>query len=174
MKKLMILVLTFVFLASLIGCAQTPQNNPTQPSEPSHPSEPSTPSEPSQPESISNYLVEGELGDYLILPASQKNVSLIYPTDILVEHIDLALLKAAEEKMLAQAAEYDDSIIMHPIEFIIGYDTTDGYIYLSGGLTIRLDPSMYGTTACGDHEHISFRENISGVVPFQDYPKGGQ
>ena len=162
MKKLIALALTFVLLASLIGCTQ----NPTQPSEPS------SPSEPSQPESISDYLIAEKTNDFagmLIMPASQKKASIVYPTTLLLEHIDLALLKAAEEKMLAQEAQYEDSI-KYPLGFIIAYDTTTGYIYLSGSMGLKPNPNNPSSLEWG-FEPKYFRENISDVVPFEDYPK---
>lgn len=170
MKKLMALVLTFVFLASLIGCTQTPQNTPTQPSEPSNPSE------PSQPESIYDYLIAEKTNNFismLIMPATQQKATLCYPTNLLVEHIDLALLKAAEEKILAQVAQYEP-VYTPAVGFVIGYDTAEGYIYLVGWSDVRYDPSISVGTICGDRIHMTFRENISGVVPFEDYPKSGQ
>lgn len=170
MKKLMVLILTFVFLASLIGCTQTPQD------EPSNPSEPTSPSELSQPESIYDYLIAEKTNDVmgmLTMPATQQNAALCYPTNLLVEHIDLALLKAAEEKMLAQAAQYEP-VCTPAVAFMIGYDTAEGYIYLAGFSDVRYDPSISVGTVCGYRIHMTFRENISDVVPFQDYPKASQ
>ena len=95
---------------------------------------------------------------YLVLPVSGEKVRLSQSELAYVDEIDPALLKAAEEKLTAQLAQYSNNSGLYT-------GVTDGYLSLCAEVIVRIDPpnpSEYGNSGCGiDHEHLFFSERIT-------------
>ena len=136
MKKYFAVILIFVFVLLLAGCNSHQQN--TQ-------------------ESISDYLIEENGEQYLILPISKKRVRVTSSHMQYLDEIDLNLLRTAEEKIRENIAQYTDN------EGYFYLGDGNGYLSLCAEVIIDITPPS-GTNdgGCGiDHEHKFFKERIS-------------
>ena len=108
--------------------------------------------------SLSDYLIEEEGRLYLLLPASKLKLRVDDSFKPQLDSIDLDLLKAAEEKILNQLAQYSQE--PHLI-----LETRDGGLGLYAEVIVHIDPPASAEGAqkgCGiDHEHIVFYERIT-------------
>lgn len=103
---------------------------------------------------ISKYITE-ENGEYtLTLPISQATIKLRDNEDNFVDYISDALVEAAEQKILQDAAKYSDS----PCFYLKTGD--DGELYLAAEVIYYLDEPDENV-GCYDHEHLFFSERIS-------------
>lgn len=103
---------------------------------------------------ISKYITE-ENGEYtLTLPESQATIKLRDNEDNFVDYISDALVEAAEQKILQDAAKYSDS----PRFYLETGD--DGELYLAAEIIYYLDEPDENV-GCYDHEHLFFSERIS-------------
>lgn len=103
---------------------------------------------------ISKYITE-ENGKYtLTLPKSQATIKLRDNEDNFVDYISDALVEAAEQKILQDAAKYSDS----PCFYLKTGD--DGELYLAAEVIYYLDEPDENV-GCYDHEHLFFSERIS-------------
>lgn len=141
MKKLLvflfIIALTLVCTLALFGC--------------------------SNPQDISEVLVEEEGLQYLALPISKKKVQIWGECKQFVANIDVELLIAAEEKIIAQTRNSE-----RPAGF--GLQVKDGHMYLNAEVIETIDPPKIKTTEDGyvvengcdtDHRHVFFTERIT-------------
>ena len=103
---------------------------------------------------ISKYITE-ENGEYtLTLPESQATIKLRDNEDNFVEYLSDALVEAAEQKILQDAAKYSDS----PCFYLETGD--DGELYLAAEVIYYLDEPDENV-GCFDHEHLFFSERIT-------------
>lgn len=141
MKKLLvflfIIALTLVCTLALFGCSNL--------------------------QDISEVLVEEEGLQYLALPISKKKVQIWGECKQFVANIDVELLIAAEEKIIAQTRNSE-----RPAGF--GLQVKDGHMYLNAEVIETIDPPKIKTTEDGyvvengcdiDHRHVFFTERIT-------------
>lgn len=141
MKKLLvflfIIALTLVCTLDLFGCSNS--------------------------QDISEDLVEEEGLQYLTLPISKKKVQIWGECKQFVANIDVELLIAAEEKIIAQTRNSE-----RPAGF--GLQVKDGHMYLNAEVIETIDPPKIKTTEDGyvvengcdiDHRHVFFTERIT-------------
>lgn len=103
---------------------------------------------------ISKYITK-ENGKYtLTLPKSQATIKLRDNEDNFVDYISDALVEAAEQKILQDAAKYSD----FPHFYLETRE--DGELYLAAEVIYYLDEPDENV-GCYDHEHLFFRERIS-------------
>lgn len=103
---------------------------------------------------ISKYITE-ENGKYtLTLPKSQATIKLRDNEDNFVNYISDALVEAAEQKILQDAAKYSD----FPHFYLETRE--DGELYLAAEIIYYLDEPDENV-GCYDHEHLFFSERIS-------------
>jgi hypothetical protein len=108
----------------------------------------------SEQNGISKYITE-ENGKYtLTLPESQATIKLRDNEDNFVDYISDALVEAAEQKILQDAAKYSD----FPCFYLKTGD--DGELYLAAEVIYYLDEPDENV-GCYDHEHLFFSERIS-------------
>ena len=145
MKKYFAVFLIFVFVLSLAGCNSHQPN--TQ----------DTPSTSSATESISDYLIEEDGEQYLILPISKEKVRVTRDHMQYLDEIDLDLLRTAEEKIRENIAQYTDT----EGNFYLG----DGKGYLSLCAEVLIDTPPYyfpDGSSCGlNYERKLFEERIT-------------
>ena len=117
----------------------------------------------SNPQDISEDLVEEEGLQYLTLPISKKKVQIWGECKQFVANIDVELLIAAEEKIIAQTRNSE-----RPAGF--GLQVKDGHMYLNAEVIETIDPPKIKTTEDGyvvengcdiDHRHVFFTERIT-------------
>lgn len=105
-------------------------------------------------------LIEVNGKQYLVLPISKEKVLVWEHEKEYLDDVNLDLLKAAEEKILSQTAQYEDDP-----NFSLTYMEDEGYLCLSAEVIVRFDPPSTSETlppGCGkDHEHKFFHERIT-------------
>ena len=142
MKKLVALSLTLVCVLALLGC---------------------TKADTAAAHSLSDYLVEEEGKQYLILPISQTRVSVGDDLKQFAANIEVDLLIAAEEKISARIRDNEDSS-----GFYLKMDGGD--LCLCAEIIEKIDPPQKVTTEDGDvmdagcnidHKHTFLSERIT-------------
>lgn len=120
MKKFAMFVLIFLCVISMVGC-----NN------------------------ISEYIIEEDGIQFLILPISKSRVHIAEEYKEHVNDIDIDMLKAAEEKINEQVSQHTENSAI----FLSTND--DGYLCLSAEIIVDSPSSDIG------HEHKFFHEQIT-------------
>ena len=112
--------------------------------------------------SISEYLIQEEEKQYLVLPISRENVLIWEEHTSYLDKIDLDLLKAAEEKLGVKLAE-------NPNNSGFYLQVKDGTLHLSVEVIVDIIPAQTVTmedgsvldSGCGiDHDHVFYMERI--------------
>lgn len=108
-------------------------------------------------ENISDYLIEEDGKQYLILPISKEKVRVSNSYTQYLDDIDLDLLKAAEKKIREELSQYSDT----QVDFYL--QDREGYLYLTAEIIVDITPpSGAEDSGCGiDHEHKFFEERIT-------------
>ena len=139
MKKMAAFVLAAVCFLSFSGC------------------------KPQQANNRSEYFVEEDGEQYLLLPISKTKVLVYDGHRQYIEKIDMDLLKTAEEALSAQIPQ-DES---EPFFYL---QMEEGDMYLCVEIIVDIDPPETVTmedgtvisSGCGiDHEHVFYSERIS-------------
>ena len=142
MKKLVALGLTLVCVLALLGC---------------------TKADTAAAHSLSDYLVEEEGKQYLILPMSQTRIPVGDDFKQFTANIEVDLLIAAEEKISDRIRDNEDSS-----GFYLKMDGGD--LCLCAEIIEKIDPPQKVTTEDGDvmdagcnidHKHIFLSERIT-------------
>ena len=125
MKKFLVAILALICLFSFVGCGQN---------------------------DISKYLKKKDGEQYLILPVSKEEIW-VYNDELIpyLNDIDLGLLKKAENKLTAKAAQYGDKPSFHL--YIV-----DGYLCLRIEIIVHFEERDENGM---DHEHLFFSERIT-------------
>ena len=144
MKKLSAFILALICLMSLAAC------NLYQPA--STDSEQETSSELIKEEQISDYLIQEDGRQYLILPVSGYKMRYDREYEKYLEQIDFDTLKTAEENLNSKIQKYKAAPC-----FWLQVDE-DG-LYLGVELIVKADPP--GSGACIDHDHIMYKEKLT-------------
>ena len=119
-----------------------------------------TPTEEIEP--ISEYLVQEEENQYLVLPISREKVRIWEEHAQYLNKIDLGLLKTAEEKLAVPLAE-------NPNNSGFYLQVKDGTVYLCVEVIVDIIPAQTVTmedgyvldSGCGiDHDHVFYMERI--------------
>ena len=96
---------------------------------------------------------------YLILPVSEQKIYIWDHYKEYLRKIDLDLLRAAEEKLIAETSQYTDDP-----HFALTVDD-DGFLCLYVEVIIHFDPPATAESSEAgyehDHEHKFFRERIT-------------
>ena len=144
MDKLTAFVLTLVFMLSLAGCDHQPSGQEAV-------------STISETNSISEYLIEENGKQYLILPISKGKVKVWDEQTQYLDDIDLDLLRAAEKRISEAISPYSNHSDLY-------LQVDDGHLCLYAEVIIDIDPAgaESGEAGCGiDHEHKFFGERIT-------------
>ena len=113
-------------------------------------------------DSISEYLVQEEGNQYLVLPISREKVRILEEHTQYLNKIDLGLLKTAEEKLAVPLAE-------NPNNSGFYLQVKDGTLYLCVEVIVDIIPAQTVTmedgyvldSGCGiDHDHVFYMERI--------------
>lgn len=105
---------------------------------------------------ISDYLVEEDGQQYLILPVSKERVKIWDEQTQYLDDIDLDLLKAAEERISREISQYSQNSGFY-------LQIEEGVLFLYAEVIVDITPPS-GTDGggCGvDHEHRFFKERIT-------------
>ena len=125
MKRVFAAILALICLFSFVGCGQN---------------------------DISKYLKKKDGEQYLILPISKEEINVWDEDEVkYLKHIDVDLLKKAEKKISADAAQHEED----PHFYL---DFEDGYLCLCAEVIVHFEePTENGM----DHEHVFFKERIT-------------
>ena len=125
MKRFFVAILALICLFSFVGCSQN---------------------------DISKYITKKDGEQYLILPISKKEISVWDEEEAkYLKYIDVDLLKKAEKKISADAAQHEED----PHFYL---DFEDGYLCLCAEVIVDLEePDKNGM----DHKHVFFKEKIT-------------
>ena len=111
---------------------------------------------------ISNYIIERDGEQYLVLPISGEEVYIYGDYKSYVMRTDLQMLRAAEEKISGELSKYSGE----PAWYL---EKGDGQLFLTVEMIVDLEPPTsddgeYEMGGCGiDHDHLFFREPITGA-----------
>lgn len=146
MKRWMAIGLAACLLLGLAGCGV--QSDPDT----------SEPHERLLSNSDPDYILREDDETYLILPVSKEKVGAT-ECENLLSTIAPDMLKAAEEKVNQQVAQYEDDS-----KFYLYAE--DGHLYLCKEVIVELEYSVPESgecvLGCGiDHDHLFFKERIS-------------
>ena len=159
MKKYVAVILTLAAVFSFAGCSI--QRSDCQESS-SKISE--TSSAIPDTKGISEYLIEEDGKQYLILPISQSKILVRDEYKPHLDDIDIELLKTAEQTICDKMSAYTETP-----GFSLQFDNS-GYLYLHTEWIIEIDPPNVVTDDNGviveggcniDHKHIFFDERIT-------------
>lgn len=146
MKKHFAVFMIFVFVFSLAGCNSYQLNVHD------------ALSTSSVTESISDYLIEEEGKQYLILPISKTKIRIRDKQTEYVDDIDVDLLRTAEEKISGEISQFTNRAGFY-------LQSNKGYLCLCAEVIVELDTpveSELSVEGCGiDHEHKFFGERIT-------------
>lgn len=152
MKKYFAVILTVVVMFSLAGCS-THQSDSQE-----------TSSTIPETKDISEYLIEEDGGQYLILPISRSKIFVRDEYKQHLDNIDIELLKTAEEIICDKMSAYTETP-----RFSLLFDNS-GYLCLYTEWIVDIDPPNVVTRENGeiidrgcniDHKHIFFSERIT-------------
>lgn len=147
MKRYTVFTLTFLLVLSLIGCnANLPEDKET-----------SAPT--AETSNISEYLIERDGEQYLILPMSKDEIVVYEKYIPYLDDIDLDMLKAAEEKIAREVAQYSETPDLY-------LRVDEGYLCLYVEVIVAIDPPINidhgdGSFSVIDHDHKFFGERIT-------------
>lgn len=146
MRKYFAVFLIFIFVFSLAGCNSYQLKVQD------------TPSTSSVTKSISDYLIEEDGEQYLILPISNVKVRIWDEQIQYLDDIDIELLRTAEVKISGEISQYQN----HSYFYLKFYE---GYLCLCVEVIVDIDPPVASENSeggCGiDHEHKFFVERIT-------------
>lgn len=126
MKKLIAVLLSLVFIFSFAGCSH---------------------------QDASEYIVEENGMQYLILPESGERVPVYHDDKVYLDDIDLEMLKNAEPILREKAAQYEEYGAP-----TFGFKFEDDRLYLWAH--VYTEPASW----CGNRNYDVFQEPISRVV----------
>lgn len=112
---------------------------------------------------VSDYIIEREGKQYLVLPLSGKELFIDSKHKYYLKFIDFQMLKSAEEKITNELSKYSGDT---PAWYL---EDSDGELFLAVEMIIDLEPPTcesgeYVGGGCGiDHDHIFFREPITSI-----------
>ncbi len=129
MKKCTALMLTFLLVFSLSACAGNSAD-------------------------ISDYIIEDNGYQRLVLPQSKDKVHIEEEIIELLDDVNIELLKEAEKSIITKVKRYADEPYFY-LEV-----SEDGYLYLCAEVLVDIDPSSAPSNGCSDHEHKFFKERI--------------
>ena len=154
-KKTLFFVLALALLLTSCNYALIPEN----PEASITPNESTMPPEPSKPEELSDYLIEEDGKQYLILPVSNTKINVDKYRSHLTK-IDLEMLRAADKKLSEEIKHHSEN---SGIYMAVDYG---GELWLAFEAIVKIDPpniSEYGFSGCGiDHDHMFYKEKITG------------
>ena len=152
MRKYFAVILTLIVMFSLAGCS-APQSDSQE-----------TFSTISENKDISEYLIEEDGEQYLILPISQSKIVVRDEYKQHLDNIDIELLKTAEETICNKMSAYTKSS-----GFSLQFDDS-GYLCLHTECIVDIEPPNVITEDDGeiisggcniDHKHIFLYERIT-------------
>ncbi len=104
---------------------------------------------------ISNYIIEENEHQRLILPISKFPVHIDEDFIDLLCDIDVNMLKNAEKSIIDQVSHYLDK----PYFYLEASE--DKRLYLGAEVIVDIDPAYAPSGGCEDHEHKFFKEPIT-------------
>lgn len=152
MKKYFAVILTLVVMFSLAGCSTHRSDSPE------------TSSTISGTKDISEYLIEEDGEQYLILPISQSKIFVRDEYKQYLDNIDIELLKTAEKNICDKMSAYTETP-----GFSLQFDNS-GYLCLHTEWIVDIEPPNVVmddngeiiNSGCNiDHKHIFFYERIT-------------
>ena len=152
MKKRAIFLFAFVLIVTLVGCNGCLNSQVSSATFETQ----NTSSAPPVTNPLSEYLVEEDGVQYLILPISKYKVSILDEHIRYLDALDLDLLRSAEEQICNQASQYTNNVGFY-------LQVREEHLYLCSEVIVSLTPPAEQTDGgCGiDHEHKFFYEQIT-------------
>jgi hypothetical protein len=166
MKKYFSVILTLIVMFSLAGCSTHQPNSQETSSAISETKDIQEPSSAvSETKDISEYLIEKNGWQYLILPISQSEIKVGDDYKQHLNDIDIELLKTAEKIISDKMSAYTE-----PHIFYLMLDKS-GHLCLGAESIVDIEPPNVVTDDSGeifdmggcniDHKHIFFHERIT-------------